>query len=261
MQEKLLHDLFSLDGQVALVTGASGGIGRQIAYGLAMSGAQVALAGRSPERLEETKTLIDADGGVASVFPSDLGQVGEVDSLLRNITNSMGEIDILVNCAGINRREPVLEVSAETFSEIMDINVRVPYFLSQGVIPNMIRKGAGKIINIGSLTTSWGVGNLSIYGMSKSAIGQMTRVMAVEWAPHHVQVNCICPGWIKTDLTRPLWDDPGRSSWILERVPANRPGIPDDLVGISIYLASNASSYTTGQTFYVDGGFMAGGQW
>ena len=221
MQRQLFDELFSLRDRVALVTGASGGIGRQLAYGLAMSGAHVALTGRSSERIAETQAMIEADGGVAFAFPSNLESLSAIDPLVQNVAQSLGAIDILVNCAGINRREPVLEVSSETYSEILDINLRAPYFLCQAVAPGMVERGAGKIINVGSLTTSWGVGNLSVYGMSKSAIGQMTRVMAVEWAPHNVQVNCICPGWIKTDLTRPLWSDPDKSKWILERVPAS----------------------------------------
>lgn len=261
MQEQILNELFSLEGRVALVTGASGGIGREIAYGLAMAGAGVALSGRSSERIAQTHAKIRASGGKAIECPSELRELGTIDPLIKAVAASLGPIDILVNCAGINRREPVLDVTPDTYSEILDINLRTPYFLCQAVVPEMAKKGGGKIVNIGSLTTTWGVGNLSIYGMSKSAIGQMTRVMAVEWAQYNVQVNCICPGWIKTELTRPLWSDPERSKWILDRVPSGRPGTPEDLVGVSIYLSSPASNYTTGQTFFIDGGFLAGGQW
>jgi NAD(P)-dependent dehydrogenase (short-subunit alcohol dehydrogenase family) len=143
----------------------------------------------------------------------------------------------------------------------MDVNLRAPYFLSQAVLPHLIARGGGKIIHIGSLTTGWGIGNISVYGLTKSAVGQMTKTMAVEWARHNVQVNCLCPGWIETPLTKPLWADPQRRGWILDRVPAGRPGQPGDLVGLTVYLASPASAFTTGQAIYVDGGFMAGGQW
>jgi NAD(P)-dependent dehydrogenase (short-subunit alcohol dehydrogenase family) len=256
-----LADLFSLDDRVAIVTGASGGIGSEIAFALAMAGARVALAGRSAERLGTTRTRIVDGGGEASVHIADLEDPAAIQPFVAEVAAALGPVDILVNCAGINRRQPVLDVEPGTFSQIVDVNLRAPYFLSQAVAPGMIARGGGRIINIGSLTTGWGVGNLSVYGITKSAIGQMTRVMAVEWAPHDIQVNCLCPGWIKTELTRPLWGDPPKSAWIAERVPAGRFGSPDELTGLTIYLASPAGRYTTGQVIYVDGGFMAGGQW
>lgn len=177
------------------------------------------------------------------------------------MTARFGRIDILVNCAGMNKREALPEVTPETYARLMDVNLRAPYFLSQAVLPGMAERGGGKIIHIGSLTTSYGIGNLSVYGLTKSAIGQLTRTMAVECAASNIQVNCICPGWIETELTAPLWADEHRRGWILGRVPAGRPGKPADLLGIAVYLAAPASDFTTGQTFYIDGGFMAGGQW
>lgn len=261
MARTYLEDLFSLDNRVALVTGASGGIGSEIAFALGMAGARVALAGRSVERLEATRARIVEGGGDARVHIADIEDAAAIQPFVEEVAAASGPVDILVNCAGINRRQPVLAVEPGTFSQIIDINLRAPYFLSQAVAPGMIERGDGRIINIGSLTTGWGVGNLSVYGITKSAIGQMTRVMAVEWAPHGIQVNCLCPGWIKTELTRPLWGDPAKSAWITERVPTGRFGLPDELTGLTIYLASHAGRYTTGQVIYVDGGFMAGGQW
>ncbi len=261
MGKSYLEDLFSLNGRVALVTGSSGGIGGEIAYALAMAGARVALSGRSTERLERTRQRIESDGGTAMLFPGAIERVELIEPLVRKIADEFGPIEILVNCAGVNRREPIRDVKPEAFSHLVDVNLRAPYFLSQAVLSGMMERGGGKIINIGSLTTGWGVGNLSVYGLTKSAIGQMTRVMAVEWAKHNIQVNCICPGWIKTELTQPLWADPNKARWILERVPAARPGLPNDISGMSVYLASRAADYTTGQVMYVDGGFMAGGQW
>lgn len=261
MARAILDELFSLTGRVALVTGASSGIGRELARGLAQAGARVALAGRSRERLEQTRQSIADQGGEAEAFPAELDDLDTIGPMLTAITERFGTVEVLINCAGINQREPITAVKPETFGRIMDINLRTPYFLSQAVYPGMVEQGGGKIINIGSLTTSWGVGNLSVYGLSKSAIGQMTRVMAVEWAASNIQVNCICPGWIETELTQPLWADEHRRRWILERVPAGRPGKPRDLVGMAIYLSSPSADFTTGQTFYIDGGFMAGGQW
>lgn len=261
MSETFLRDLFSLDGRVALVTGASSGIGRELARGLAGTGARVALSGRSEERLDATRRAIAEGGGEAASFPAELSDLDAVAPLVAAVTARFGRIDILVNCAGMNKREPLPEVTPETYARLMDVNLRAPYFLSQAVLPGMAERGGGKIIHIGSLTTSYGIGNLSVYGLTKSAIGQLTRTMAVECAASNIQVNCICPGWIETELTAPLWADEHRRGWILGRVPAGRPGKPADLLGIAVYLAAPASDFTTGQTFYIDGGFMAGGQW
>lgn len=261
MPNAYLDDLFSLDGRVALVTGASSGIGRELATGLALAGATVALSGRSAERLEETKQQIVEAGGKAEFFPAEAGDFDAIKPLIEAVAAQFGRLDIILPAAGMNQRQPVQEVERATYDRLMDVNLRAPYFLAQAALPHLIAAGGGKIIHIGSLTTSWGIGNLSVYGMTKSAIGQLTRASAVEWAAHNIQVNAICPGWIETPLTKPLWADPQRREWILDRVPAGRPGKPGDLVGMAVYLASRASDFTTGQTFYVDGGFTAGGQW
>ena len=261
MSDSVLHDLFSLAGRVALVTGASGGIGRELAVALARAGARVALGGRSVERLATTRATIADQGGEAEAFPGDLADQDATHALARDVHARFGRLDILVNCAGMNRRQPATEVQPGTYDAIMAVNLRAPFFLSQAVQPLMAAGDGGKIINIGSLTTSYGLGKLAVYGLTKSAIGQLTRTLAVEWAAHNVQVNCICPGWIQTPLNQALWDDAHTRSWILARVPAGRPGRPADLTGLAIYLASRASDFTTGQTFYVDGGFTAGGQW
>lgn len=261
MANDYLRELFALDGRVALVTGASSGIGRELAQGLAAAGATVALSGRSAERLAATRRAIEEAGGRAEAFAAELGELAAVQPLADAVLGRFGQIDILLNCAGMNQREPIAQVRPETYERIMNVNLRSAFFLSQAVQPGMVARGGGKVIHIGSLTTSYGIGNIAVYGLSKSAIGQLTRAMAVEWAEQNIQVNCICPGWIETELTRPLWADEHRRGWILGRVPMKRPGKPRDLVGMAVYLASPASDFTTGQTFYIDGGFMAGGQW
>jgi NAD(P)-dependent dehydrogenase (short-subunit alcohol dehydrogenase family) len=257
----ILDELFSLSGRVALVTGASSGIGRELAKGLAAAGASVAVSGRDTGRLAETEREINEAGGAAAAFPAEVGDFEALEPLVNGVVERFGRLDIVLHGAGMNQRQPVQEVELETYDRIMNVNLRAPYFLTKAALPHLIAAGGGKVIHIGSLTTSWGIGNLSVYGLTKSAIGQLTRTTAVEWAAHNIQVNAICPGWIETPLTKPLWADPHRSGWILDRVPVKRPGKPRDLVGMAIYLASPASDFTTGQTFFIDGGFTAGGQW
>ena len=256
MARAYLEDLFSLDGRVALVTGASGGIGSELAYALAMAGARVALSGRSEERLEAARMKIEQGGGSAASFPGEVEQVEMLEPLVQRVSEELGPVNILVNCAGINRREPIRDVKPETFDRLIDVNLRAPYFLSRAVLPGMLAQGGGKIINIGSLTTGWGVGNLSVYGLTKSAIGQMTRVMAVEWAQHNIQVNCICPGWIKTALTQPLWSDPdkvtldSRSSADCAFRAAERTQRTDDLFGVDGGQLHDGPSALRGRGFH-----------
>lgn len=261
MSHDALQNLFSLRGRIALVTGASGGIGQALSAGLAMAGATVALNGRSIEKLELTRQQILAEGGAAESFPADLSDHDAVAPLAAAVLERFGRVDILVNCAGANQRMPILDVTPDVYDRIMATNLRSVFFLSQAIAPGMRQHGGGKIINIGSLTSSIALSDVSVYGMTKSAVAQLTKTMAVEWAQYNIQVNCLCPGFILTDLTRPLWEHQTRSAWMLERLPTRRPGKPEDLVGLAIYLASAASDYTTGQSFYVDGGFLSGSPW
>ena len=260
MNAEYLQSLFGLDGKVALVTGASGGIGRALAHGLAMAGAHVALHGRDHARLAAARAEIERDGGAAEVFAADLSDLAAVDSLAADVANRLGRIDVLVNCAGMNRRQPIAEVEPATYDEIMSANLRSAYFLSKAARPLMARQGGGKIVHVGSLNAAVGLLGVSVYGLSKAALVQTTKVMAIEWAEDNIQVNCLCPGFIETELTQPLWQS-DRRSWILAPQPIKRPGQPADLVGLCLYLASPASAFTTGQAFYVDGGFLAGSQW
>lgn len=256
-----LGDLFGLGGKVALVTGAAGGIGQALARGLAMAGADVALNGRDQVKLCGLRDEITAAGGVAESFPADLIELDAIDPLVDRVVERFGRLDILVNCAGINRREPIQAVQPETYDAITKVNQRAPYFLSRAAARRMSEQGGGKIIHIGSVNAAFGLGTISVYGFTKAALVQMTKVMAVEWAPHNVQVNCLCPGFIETELTRPLWRDERKRTWLLDRVLQKRPGQPTDLLGMAIYLASRASDFMTGQAVYVDGGFLAGGTW
>lgn len=254
--------LFSLVGKIALVTGASGGIGRALAVGLAEAGATVAIHGRKTHELDETRRQIVSSGGRALPFAADLRETEPNQKLVDDVRGATGRLDVLVNCAGMNRRASLAEASADDFDTIMAVNLRSAFLLCRAAHPLMKSQGGGKIVNIGSLTSLCGVGGVGVYGMSKMGMASLTRTLAVEWARDNIQVNCIAPGFIQTPLTaQGVWADPVRRKWILERVPAKRPGTPHDMVGTTLLLASAASDFVTGQVIAVDGGFLAGGWW
>jgi NAD(P)-dependent dehydrogenase (short-subunit alcohol dehydrogenase family) len=256
-----LQSLFSLEGRAALVTGASGGIGAELAVGLAKAGAKVALNGRSVERLEETRKRIADASGESIVVPAEISDLDACREVVERTHTAFGRLDILVNCAGMNHRQPVVEVQPETYDEIMAANLRGPYFLSQAAFPHL-RESGGSILHIGSLTVTVGLATVSVYGMTKAALAQLTRTQAIEWAEHGVRVNCLCPGFIVTPLTENgLWDNEQKRKWMLDRIPFKRGGRPEEMVGMALYLVSPASSYMTGQTVYLDGGMLAGSQW
>lgn len=255
-------DLFSLQGKVALVTGGSGDIGLALARAMAKAGASIVLNGTAQTKLDKAGRELEALGARVALIKADISKTSECTRLAQAALEAFGRIDVLVNCAGINRRRPILEVTEDDYNAIMDVHVRGSYFLSQAVVPAMIRQGGGKIIHIGSLNIKIGLSDISVYGMAKAGLDQLTRVQAVEWAQHNIQVNCLSPGFMETDLTRVgLWQNEKRSKWILERTPMKRPGYPDELAGVMLLLASQASAFLTGQTLYVDGGVLAGSSW
>lgn len=254
--------LFSLTGRTVLVTGAGGGIGRALALGMAGAGARVGIHDVAPERLEETQRAVIAAEGQAVPLLAELGEVESCRRLIRDAHTALGRLDVLVNCAGMNRRAPIAAVTEEDYEAIMAVNLRSIFFLSQAAHPIMRQQGGGKIINIGSLSAFLALGTVSVYGMTKGAVAQLTRTMAVEWAKDNIQVNCVAPGFMLTPLTETsLWGDEKKRRWLLGRIPMRRPGRPDELVGTALLLASQASSYLTGQTITVDGGVLAGGSW
>jgi gluconate 5-dehydrogenase len=260
--ESFLSRLFSLRGKTALVTGASGGIGKALAVAFAEAGATVALHGTRVMQLEHVRNEIQDREGRATVIPADLSTVEACRSLVAETEASLGRLDVLVNCAGMNRRKPIREVTEDDFDTIMAVNLRSAYFLSQAAYPIMRAQGGGKIINVGSVNSLSGVGGVSVYGASKAGLSQLTKTQALEWAKDNIQVNCLAPGFIMTPLTeKGLWGDEHRHRWLLDRIPARRPGTPEDLVGTALLMASEASAYMTGQTVVVDGGYLAGGSW
>jgi 2-deoxy-D-gluconate 3-dehydrogenase len=257
----ILARLFSLQDKVALITGAGGGIGRVLAAALVEAGATVAIHDRSTALLEETVHSIDALGGQAIPLVADLEQVDACRQLITDAHAALGRLDILVNCAAINRRKPITAVSQDDFDTIVAVNLRSIYFLSQAAHLLMQAQGGGKMIHVGSINSFYSLDTVSVYGLTKGALSQLTKVMAVEWAKDNIQVNCLAPGFMDTPLSRPVWADEAKANWLRSRIPARRPGQPEELLGVFLLLTAPASSYLTGQTIVVDGGFLAGGSW
>lgn len=258
----LLQRLFSLEGKTVLISGASGGIGQALAVGMAGAGATVGVHGQTPARVEAARRLVEQKGGRALAFVADLRSTEACHKLIAEAHEALGRLDVLINCAGVNRRKLIEEVTEDDYEAIMAVNLRSVFFLSQAAHRVMRDQGGGKIIQIGSVNALYGLGAVSVYGATKGGLAQVTRVMAVEWAKDNVQVNCLNPGFMITPLTEePLWGHERRRQWLRNRIPARRPGKPEELVGAALLLAAEASSYITGTTLNVDGGFLAGGSW
>jgi NAD(P)-dependent dehydrogenase (short-subunit alcohol dehydrogenase family) len=248
-------DLFDLSGKVALVTGASKGLGRAMAVGLARAGCALALCARDAGGLRETRAAAEALGVRAEPFPMDVLSTESVGAAVEAVAAAFGKIDILVNNAGVNVRKPVLELSGEEWDRVLDTNLKGYFLVAQAAAPHMIRRGSGKVINVSSIFGAVGMNHQLAYACSKGGINQMTKVMAIEWAPHNVQVNAIGPTYFETPLVAALRNDPERFRFINERTPMGRWGQPEELEGTVIFLASKASDFITGQTIYVDGGW------
>jgi NAD(P)-dependent dehydrogenase (short-subunit alcohol dehydrogenase family) len=252
---------FSLEGRVAAVTGAGGGIGRWLAAGLGAAGASVLVTDVDAEAVEAVCATLRDAGIECAGLGQDLRDDDAPERIVAAATGRLGGLDVLVNNAAVNRRMPILELDRETFDLIMEVDLRLPYFLSQAAARVMKESGGGSIVNISSLNFAYGLEHISVYGPAKAGLSQLTRVMALEWAQYGIRANAIAPGYMDTPLAAPIWADPDVSRWILNRVPVERPGQPAELVGTCQLLASDAGSFITGQTFIVDGGFMAGGRW
>ncbi len=253
--------MFSLEGKIALVTGAGRGIGRGIAEGLASQGATVICASRTRPELDAAVSAIEAAGGSAMALTMDMAEMDSIDAGVQGVIDAYGRIDILFNNAGMNVRQPIDEVTEEAYDRIMAVNLKGLYFLSQKVARHMRTRRQGKIINVGSLTTGYALAKVSVYTATKGAVGQLTKAQAVEFGPDNIQVNAICPGFVVTSLTEKLWADETMRAWGEDRVALGRLGTPQDMAGTVAFLASSASDYVTGQCIYIDGGFMAGDDW
>ncbi|MCC8191166.1 MAG: SDR family oxidoreductase [Planctomycetes bacterium] len=250
-----LERLFSLENKVILFTGAAGGIGAALAQGLADAGGTLALCDLRAEAVEAMAATMPGAAG----FALDISDLASIRRCVADVVARFGRIDVLVNCAGINKREGLLDVSEETYDRIMAINLKGVFFMSQEVARQMIKQGGGNVINIGSHNDEAMLGGCSVYGATKSGVRALTRAMAVEWAGHNIRANAISPGHILTPLTTVTWEHPTRSVWLRDRIAMRRPGTPEELVGMCVMLASDASRYMTGEAYHVDGGCLCGG--
>lgn len=247
---------FSLEGKNALVTGGNRGLGRAIALALAEAGANVAVVSKSGEGLEETADRIAALGRQSLALQGDVAVPCEAQRLVNEVCQRFGSLDILVNAAGVNRRIPSLDVREEEWDWIVGVNLKGTFFMCQAAGAVMVRQRRGSIINIASLLSQVGIPTLAPYAASKAGILGLTRVLAAEWGPYGVRVNAIGPGYFRTRMTEKLFADPAWVERLLTQVPLGRAGDPEDVAGVAVFLASEASSYLTGQVIYVDGGYL-----
>lgn len=252
----MILDKFKLDGKKAIVTGSARGLGRAIAIALAEAGADLALVDILD--MSESKSRIEKLGRKCITITADLSKKDSVDVIIKETVEKLGGIDILFNNAGIIRRAPLLEFSEKDWDDVININLRTLFFLSQAAARVMVKQGrGGKIVNTASMLSFQGGILVPSYTASKSAVMGLTRLMACELAPHKINVNAIAPGYMATDNTKALREDPERSKSILDRIPAGRWGQPEDLQGAAVFLASSASDYMHGYTVAVDGGWLA----
>jgi 2-deoxy-D-gluconate 3-dehydrogenase len=247
--------MFSLAGRVAIVTGANTGIGQAIAVSLAEAGADIAAVGRTPA--DETAERVKALGRRMRFIAADLSTIEPVEHVVEECVRTLGGVDILINNAGIIRRADAVDFTEADWDAVMDTNLKSVFFLCQAAGRRMIENGKGRIINVASMLSFQGGIRVPSYTASKSGVAGLTKLLANEWARHNVNVNAIAPGYIATNNTAALRDDPKRNRAILERIPAGRWGDSADIGGAAVFLASDAASYVQGHILAVDGGWLA----
>ncbi|HET7627129.1 MAG TPA: glucose 1-dehydrogenase [Bacillales bacterium] len=250
-----VNRIFDLKGRTVIITGASKGIGKDIATFLAEAGANVVMIARSKEKLEQAAEDIRSCGGNVLPVSADLTDVDQFPKLVRRIRDHFGTIDVLINNAGLNIPKKAEDVTTEDWDKVLDINLRSVFFFSQAAGKAMIEQQRGKIINMSSQMAFVGYYKRAAYSSSKGGITQLTKALAIEWAPHDIQVNAIAPTFIETALTKPMFADKTFRDEVLSRIPLGRLAKTEDLFGAVLYLATNASNMVTGQTICVDGGW------
>jgi NAD(P)-dependent dehydrogenase (short-subunit alcohol dehydrogenase family) len=250
--------LFDLTGQAAIVTGTSRGLGQYLARALALAGADLVITSRKRESLREFESEIKALGRRVVSLDLDVRDEESIGRMAADAEAAFGQIHILVNNAGMNIRKPALEVTWSDWNQILDTNLRGTFFVAQAVARRMIPKGYGRIVNIGSVTSVFGYAGLAPYGASRGGVRQLTMSLADDWGKHGLTVNCLAPGWFKTEQNKVLYEDKEWVDYLVDRIPVRRPGQPHDLDGAVVFLASEASRYVNGQTLLVDGGISVG---
>ena len=248
---------FDLSGRLALVTGSSAGIGLALAQGLAGAGAAVVLNGRRADKLDEAAAALRAQGATVHAMPFDVGDAAAVAAAVARIEAEIGEVDILINNAGMQRRAPLQDFAQDDWRELMRTNLDSVFIVGQAVARHMIPRGRGKIVNICSVQSELGRPGIAPYTASKGAVKMLTKGMAIDWGPYGLQVNGLGPGYFKTELNQALVDNPEFSAWLIGRTPSRRWGDVEDLVGAAVFLSSDASRFVNGHILYVDGGVTA----
>jgi len=250
--------LFDLSGRVAIVTGTSRGLGQYMARALAKAGADLVLTSRTRESLRAFEAEMKALGRQAVSLELDVRNQESIERMAAEAGKAFGHLDILVNNAGCNVRKPALDVTWDDWNLILDTNLRGSFFVAQAVALRMIARGYGRIINIGSVTSVAGYAGLGPYGASRGGIRQLTMSLADDWGKHGVTVNCLAPGWFRTEQNKVLYENKEWVEYLCDRIPVKRPGRPEDLDAAVVFLAAEASRYVTGQTLLVDGGISTG---
>lgn len=253
-----MHHLFDLSGRTALITGGSRGLGRAMAQGLAQAGAHVIVNGLDADRVNDVVAEMRGEGLAAGAAPFDVTNEEAAAAAFGDLDRAGMSIDILVNNAGIQFLKHMTELDTADFRRVLETNLTSAFVVGRQAALRMIPRGRGKIINIASLISDRARPRIAPYAAAKGGLKMLTQSMAVEWAGAGLQVNAIGPGYMKTDLNQALVDDPRFDGWVKSRTPAGRWGLPEDLIGTAIFLASSASDYVNGQTIYVDGGMLAG---